>query len=1330
MGVPKQKLTEWPEDLKDVIDWFLRVGGKDKESNGDDKKDKLKDAVKTLDGFDASSISLKSADSIQGLFNYVAGGLQLFIGYDNNGTHELTGEGIAAKSGYTSSYNDSAQWSGDSTNPTMYAQIFLGTIPFLYFGLTYTYWKCSKNQSGHWGQYSLNGGGRSPLYLFMVNMGFGTNNLQDITGSEVAERLKRNPIYGFDELKNAKTEQHSYSKFLTAIDEKHGKSTLTSNPTDCALYALHRASIAYLQSTFQSDESDQNLRGIKEKLLKFKKETKNYDDLETEVDAFLREINVILSSSSHLGGMSAADHFSPAGPVAGTLTTLGLGSAAAAYILNLGGAKTLSFNRPVDLASDSPSNLKEAIDWILRVTGKDGQDKGGQGATAIKALTEQVKTLLESVIGSDPGLKKDAFENVISALGNSGSDTLITKLADGLQQFIGYEGGSFVGSSNTTGKITGSGIAPSNMATHRLCDATIAFTIAVLEGCKNNEKVKLRKDQISKIDNVIKSLHEKYGQGPEKLQEVGGPMKRELNKTNFNGTGIDSFVEDIGTAFEKLKGISHDRPNDVAQKVGEYLKEVLKGTRGSWQGNADQAASKLQALVQKFKSNNIYDTSDNTFSQNIRNVENNLITKNAIQAVRPILEAAKGEFVWHLEKAYVSYYQGTPVDTGTRNSNNTEAKTCAQIFLGCMPLIYHCLTQFYWLCLDTKKRWDKYPFSGGGLRNLMVALGYGDAFLGGSTGSTVMTNVAAKLKELSTANDATSKPYPEFLNTLTSNLNDAINPSSSPNLTGQTIPALYHIAKLYFRHQHGRNVGKPRPPSSIREMLYWFSGLQFSPQYDSLQSHISSVFRSLLGKATSADDTELSLDVADSGATKDSNNKLSAVDLKGYLTMTCLYTPMVLGRLQGHGVSTGINEPYLLHLFGNGMSFAYPSGAALLSKLSEYAYALQFQLSFLTQQCFTHNGDGCGWRMCSKCGQAAGQGSPSPLQAFLTDKLHGFRRGHPSDPSSHLASCSAKSMCHVPMGFKAEYLRETPGYGYHVFYPLLFYCSDNTRPLRLLSDKLQCISNYTPRSLGDMFGFYLHLCLQVFNKRSNNFTFSSYITRLLTTQRHPSRAGLLIFEYLEGSIVELGSALHGVIRHCHSRQNRGSGIEHIGVSGTQCSHSDSSPADLWSLFSGMDNNHAACKSAKCGAYLSPLTRSNGSTFGKSAGFASTYLSWVSYLADDFKERLESLLTDFTNITCTECKTQNGKNCNCTKGNHGRSQCSCESVVSCSDVLSLFYDHGFNFLNVQSLSGKGSGNGDIKRTCNAFHSQLQTVINGDPLHTLLVAVDRFLYAIRW
>ncbi|GIX65082.1 variant erythrocyte surface antigen-1 family protein [Babesia caballi] len=879
-------------------------------------------------------------------------------------------------------------------------------------------------------------------------------------------------------------------------------------------------------------------------------------------------------------------------------------------------------------------------------------------------------------------------------------------------------------------------------------------------------------------------LHEKYGQGPEKLQEVGGKMKNQLTRSVFSGTGIDGFVDDIGKEFQKLAtGVSNlqGQPANVAQKVGEYLKGVFKGSgSNNWGGDAEQAGENLKTLVTDFNDTKPYKPNDRSFSSNIGNIQNTLKV-GSHNIVQPILTAGKEEFVWHLEKAYVSYYSP---NANWPSDGDGQQRTCAQIFLGCIPLIYHCLTQLYWLCHD-KGPWAGQRFhdpNGSGLRNIMVALGYGDYYLNSQQGKIVVNSAMKGFSEFTSAKlegqyPHLTTPYHAFLNKLTTSFESTL---TSSNLTNQTIPALYYIARLYFRHQHGRNPSKPRPPSSIRQMLYWLSGLQFSPQYDSLQSHISSVFRSLLGKPTITEDADLSLDVADSSKSSTAPDTLSPTDLKGYLTMTCLYSPMVLGRLQGPGTSKESKEPYLHHLFGNGMSFAYPSGAALLSKLSEYAYALQFQLSFLTQKCFTNFDDGCGWRHCrfgkeinsasdnsarshicngytcmdrSKCwhnGQQNGSSGPdsttcthnkggvgancgsngkaSPLQAFLTDNLKGFRRDHPGT-SDHLPSCSSNSMCHVPMGFKAEYLREQPGYGYHVFYPLLFYCSDNTRPLRLLSDKLHCISTYTPRSLGDMLGFYLHLCLQVFNKRSVDL--SQYITGLLNTKKHPSRAGLLIFEYLEDSIVELGSALHGVVRHCHNRQNRGSGIEHIGVSGTQCSHSNSTPADLWSLLSGMDKSHKDCAAGqKCGAYLSSLTRSYGSTFGKSAAFASTYLSWVSYLADDFKERLEGLLNDFSNITCTECRTQNGKTCNCTKGNHGTPSCQCDSVVSCSGVLPLFYEHGFNFFNVKSLSGKVGGVPQTKRNCAQFHSQLQNVINGDPLHTLLVAVDSFFYTIRF
>ncbi|GIX65927.1 variant erythrocyte surface antigen-1 family protein [Babesia caballi] len=341
----KSGLIEWPEDLKDVIDWFLRVGEMDQGGSGNSNKTKLKDAVEKLVGFGEATKGLGKfkAHSVEGIFNYLTLGLQPFIGYDSN-LRKLTGQGIGrnGNSPYTSSYTNKATWTEDSSNPTTCAQIFLGSAPILYFGLTYTYWKCSKNQSGHWGQYSLKGGGQSPLYLFMVNMGFKTTELQNINGSSVAESMARNNTYSFEELKHATKSPYSYSGFLEKV-KQYGEQKLTSSPVDCSLYTLYRVSTAYLTSKFKEHQTNETpFDTIKQKLDKFSKSCwPSYTDLKGEFDNFLKEIGASQTPpSAALRDPSPSP--SPAGPVAGTLTTLGLGGgAAAAYIFNLGGAKTL-----------------------------------------------------------------------------------------------------------------------------------------------------------------------------------------------------------------------------------------------------------------------------------------------------------------------------------------------------------------------------------------------------------------------------------------------------------------------------------------------------------------------------------------------------------------------------------------------------------------------------------------------------------------------------------------------------------------------------------------------------------------------------------------------------------------------------------------------------------------------------------------------------------------------------------------------------------------------------------------------------------------------------
>ncbi|GIX62775.1 variant erythrocyte surface antigen-1 family protein [Babesia caballi] len=696
---------------------------------------------------------------------------------------------------------------------------------------------------------------------------------------------------------------------------------------------------------------------------------------------------------------------------------------------------------------------------IIMFTGKDG---GGTDGTSV--LSREVKQLLDGVKGVDTGLSAE-IEKVKEALDGSGN--LIAKLAGGLQQFIGYNG-----QSGWIIKHKSNGVGASNDPLERLQDAVLGFLIEVIKRLKDSLKWDSNTG-IKNYEGVIDAFENALIR--EKGRSFGSVLKSDL------GVNVNPNPTEVVNKLKQVKRLNKNSVTDLASAFNTYVGSVLeevKKTASNGSSEVGELKAKLGTLLEHLKSQDAQkpfnfgkdqvDTqqplkekldavvqANNELSDKLISLAGNKTAHALVLAVY----SGTDELLWQLQKGYKSYYQGTPVDTGTWNSNNTEAKICAQIFLGCIPLIYHCLTQLYWLCHETSRGWDKYPFSGGGLRNLMVALGYSDALLGGSTGSTVMTNVASKLSELSTAGKATSKPYPEFLTELTTSFNNAF--TSSSNLTDHTIPALYHVAKEFW---------ETKTPSSIREMLYWFSGLQFSPQYDSLHSHISGVFRSLLGMPGTNDDANLSLPVADSSKSSTTPDTLSPTDLKGYLTMTCLYSPMVLGRLQGHGVSTESKEPYLHYLFGNGMSFAYPSGAALLSKLSEYAYALQFQLSFLTQKCSTNFDEGCGWRHCkfgkdlnatgnpvqshicpgynckknqcqhdgngqsSVCTHNKGgigaecgtDGQASPLQAFLTDKLQGFRRGQPGT-SDHLDNHPAGSMSHVPMGFTAEYLRETPG---------------------------------------------------------------------------------------------------------------------------------------------------------------------------------------------------------------------------------------------------------------------------------------------------------------
>ncbi|ORM39843.1 uncharacterized protein BXIN_0212 [Babesia sp. Xinjiang] len=125
--------------------------------------------------------------------------------------------------------------------------------------------------------------------------------------------------------------------------------------------------------------------------------------------------------------------------------------------------------KPERQLADCPTNLKEAVDWLLRLTNKDGQGgRPNEGKiharqyhvflVAVNELAKEVEKLLKEVQGFIKAKDGKVLSNVLQALANDKLFTLsninfggfhpggiILQLSDGLAEFIGYYGAGING---------------------------------------------------------------------------------------------------------------------------------------------------------------------------------------------------------------------------------------------------------------------------------------------------------------------------------------------------------------------------------------------------------------------------------------------------------------------------------------------------------------------------------------------------------------------------------------------------------------------------------------------------------------------------------------------------------------------------------------------------------------------------------------------------------------------------------------------------------------------------------------------------------------------
>ncbi|GIX62406.1 variant erythrocyte surface antigen-1 family protein [Babesia caballi] len=914
-----------------------------------------------------------------------------------------------------------------------------------------------------------------------------------------------------------------------------------------------------------------------------------------------------------------------------------------------------------------------------------------------------------------------------------------------------------------------------------VCNAVLNFVIRFLEGLCGIKELS-DKPHKQKVLDVIGNLRKCVGTGQvpkgfkDLVGKIGEKVKQGFDKKVNSSKGDN---EKLNAVFSALKGIiekisssvhqSH-KVDDEAQNVQNYIDAIELKQDGS--GNFQSLNDNLQKLLGELKSKaddqsaaldtrtltSFTKVKPDSINRDIHTLRTESKFKNyANAAVFTAVRDAATAFLAEIKEPvkYTSYYDKSNNPHAEWNSvSDAEKAKCAKIFLGCLPLYYQALTYIYWGCHDNGGRWRNLTLANGAMRSYFDSQGLLPTFVESSrTGTHIAESALGRFSEFGTAASPplSSSPftYASFAEKLQEKVNNAGQVSSECPLS-----VLFYGASCYFRYQQIKNADKAsKSPKTIREMLYFLAALQFSSAYDELNNHIGTVLQQ-------------KLNVADSGLST-ADNTLSAADLKSHLASTFLLPPAFIGVIQEPTTS---GDPWLHSHFSNSQfNLSIPSsGATLFSTISNYAYALQFQLHFLYQQCNNSYTKACGWNQCSfgqsvnsdlqnqiveshicptGCTSAGGVGShdhtngdcqhagcgqdtnkPSPLQAVLTDRLKGFSRSHHSDPSNHLASCSGY-LCHVPMGFESHRRDGSSLQGGHISLSLKPYCGSHNTPFRQLSGKLTCLCKRAPRSLGDLFGFYGQVTGQLFNDvktkdndPSNQLSDAlSQLVKKLTTVK----SGLL-YDSITENVKAIGRHFFGLSWHCH-RKNSWQTVKRSGANGYCNDHTSNKACDLMSLY----DSECTQNRATCGKYLEPLVTSSGATFAN--GFAFTCLSWAAYLTDDLYESLQEFLESFNDLKCTGCK--NKCRSHSSSGHGSQSSCKCRSVVECSDVLPHLYANGFSFHNAFWLRGRYYDNqkwqdNTNNRSCEHFHTQLLSVINGKPLQDLFESIDSFLYLFRF
>ncbi|EDO05228.1 variant erythrocyte surface antigen-1 alpha subunit [Babesia bovis T2Bo] len=374
-------------------------------------------------------------------------------------------------------------------------------------------------------------------------------------------------------------------------------------------------------------------------------------------------------------------------------------------------------------------------------------------------------------------------------------------------------------------------------------------------------------------------------------------------------------------------------------------------------------------------------------------------------------------------------------------------------------------------------------------------------------------------------------------------------------------------------------------------------------------------------------------------------------------------------------------------------------------------------------------------RHCEKCHQQYMDGFPSPLQAFLENRLPGFScevvrntdtdNDTPEYPpaASHLGHCGGSGQCcPLPMGFRGNFHSgSTSDMTGQRLYGILYFFS-NEHMMQSCAYRLvrvtSALSATTPQVLGDVFGFFrggVGNPVKGENQKGQKNQQCGHIGSS-SEKEHEDK-------YFCGWCA---SGLRDVVKEIEWIQKVVGGDDYRTSVGQALINikddKDSAATANTSLSTLTDSNH----------YVSPLT---GELYtAVSATFGGTYLSWVLYLSDALHSGLESLSEAFRNIECRGCKGCDPNKCR--KGSHGETG-NAQYMVSATVTHSTWRGtsrRGKRMEGDYSIEKKENG----KKQCHQFLDSLKKVIESTekatsqkdhPLSNLLTQVGQLQYDIR-